>query len=117
MPQSNALIDSLNRSLCAAYHKGVGVPPRQSLSNQRVLETFGEQLPCDTSERMAAFLANKRYLFQKVKAQRGRRTFFQQPAILLAYFLADTMPVTTRDHWPLDEDDLAQVFSDLGIAF
>jgi len=107
----------LNRALCAAYQKGVGVAPKQTLSNLGVLDTFGELLSQDALERIEAFLASKRYIFQKIKAQRGRRDFFKQPAVLLAYFLAGTMPATVRERWPLDKDDLAQIFSDLGIAF
>jgi hypothetical protein len=47
----------------------------------------------------------------------SQRHFFNQPAVLLAYFLVEKMPAQTREHWPIDSDDLAKVFSDLGVAY
>ena len=41
----------------------------------------------------------------------------RQPASLLAYYLAQTMPSQTKNLWPLETNDLAQVFSDQGKKF
>jgi hypothetical protein len=52
-----------------------------------------------------------------VKERRNTRYFFRQPVALLAYYLANAKPEQTKEMWPLDTEDLALVFSDLGKKF
>lgn len=103
--------------LSDAYKKGTGLEPGRERSNQLVVDVFMELLPQDAPARIEEFLTAKSYVFDKIKEQKGLRHFFNQPAALLAYFLAETMPAQTREHWPIDSDDLAKVFSDLGAAY
>ena len=103
--------------LSGAYKKGTGVEPGQERSNQLVVDALIELLPQDAHARIEEFLTAKGYVFDKIKEQNGQRHFFNQPAVLLAYFLAERLPAQTRKHWPIDSDDLAKVFSDLGVAF
>ncbi|MDR0716495.1 MAG: RelA/SpoT domain-containing protein [Azoarcus sp.] len=102
--------------LSMAYRKGTGLEPGQEYSNQLVADAFMELLPQDAIDRIEAFLAKKNYIFDKVREQKGGRHLFNQPVVLLAYFLADTMPAQTRENWPIGSDDLDKVFSDLGCA-
>lgn len=99
------------------YKKGTGLEPGQERSNQLVVDAFMELLPQDAPARIEEFLTAKTYVFEKIKEQNGQRHFFNQPAVLLAYFLVENMPAQTREHWPMDSDDLAKVFSDLGAAY
>ncbi|PLC55709.1 hypothetical protein CR155_01235 [Pollutimonas nitritireducens] len=71
-------------------------------------------LPEDAISQLEAFLKDKSYVFDNIKEQNRQRHFFNQPAVLLAYFLAERMPAQTEEIWPIDSDDLAKVFSDLG---
>lgn len=103
--------------LSSAYKKGIGLEPGQERSNQLVVDALMELLPQDAPARIEEFLTAKSYVFGKIKEQKGQRHFFNQPAVLLAYFLVDKKPAQTRDHWPIDSDDLAKVFSDLGVAY
>lgn len=103
--------------LSTAYKKGTGLEPGQERSNQLVIDAFMELLPQDAPARIEEFLTAKNYIFDKIKEQKGQRHFFNQPAALLAYFLVDKIPAQTREDWPIDSDDLAKVFSDLGVAF
>lgn len=103
--------------LSSAYMKGIGLEPGQERSNQLVVDALMELLPQDAPVRIEEFLTAKSYVFDKIKEQKGQRHFFNQPAVLLAYFLVDKKPAQTRDHWPIDSDDLAKVFSDLGVAY
>ncbi|MGS5087707.1 GTP pyrophosphokinase [Hydrogenophaga sp. A37] len=103
--------------LSSAYKKGTGLEPGQERSNQLVLDAFMEVLPQDAPVHIEEFLTAKTYVFDKIKEQKGQRHFFNQPAVLLAYFLVEKMPAQTREHWPIDSDDLAKVFSDLGVAY
>lgn len=103
--------------LSGAYKKGTGLEPGQERSNQLVLDAFIELLPQDAHARIEEFLTTKGYVFDRIKEQKGQLHFFNQPAVLLAYFLVDKMPAQTREHWPIDTDNLAKLFSDLGVAF
>lgn len=103
--------------LSDVYKKGTGLEPGQERSNQLVVDAFMELLPQDAPARIEEFLTAKTYVFEKIKEQNGQRHFFNQPAVLLAYFLVENMPAQTREHWPMDSDDLAKVFSDLGVAY
>ena len=100
-----------------AYQSGTGLEPGQERSNHLVVDAFMELLPQDAPARIEEFLTAKSYVFDKIKEQKGQRHFFNQPAVLLAYFLVEKMPAQTREHWPIDSDDLAKVFSDLGNKF
>ena len=107
------LLDYLSK----VYKDGTGIAPGQERSNQLVIDSFMEMLPADSITHIQEFLSAKPYVFDKIKEQKGLRHFFNQPAVLLAYFLAEKMPAQTREQWPIDSDDLAKVFSDLGAAF
>lgn len=114
-----ALADKPQRQLLdyltSAYQKGTSIKPGQERSNQLVIDAFMELLPDDdTIGHIEEFLQSKSYIFSKIKEQKGQRHFFNQPAVLLAYFLVEKMPAQTKQTWPIDTDDLAKVFSDLG---
>lgn len=103
--------------LSSAYKNGTGLRPGQEHSNQLLIDAFMDLLPIDATARIEEFVASKPYIFDKIKQQNGQRHFFNQPCVLLAYYLANEMPVQTRELWPIGPDDLAKVFSDLGMAF
>ena len=103
--------------LSTAYREGTGLEPGDELSNQLVIDTFIEFLPEDAISDIKAFLAEKSYVFERIKAQLGSRQFLSQPAILLAYYLADRQPARVKSEWPIDDSDLQKVFSDLGIKY
>ena len=100
--------------LSGAYKIGTGLEPGQERSNQLVIDAFMDLLPGDAIQQLEAFLKDKSYLFDKIKEQNRQRHFFNQPAVLLAYFLVEKMPAQTEESWPIESDDLAKVFSDLG---
>jgi putative GTP pyrophosphokinase len=104
------LLDYLN----TAYASGTGLEPGQERSNQLVIDAFMDLLPEDAIPQLEAFLKDKSYVFDKIKEQNRQRHFFNQPTVLLAYFLVERMPAQTKESWPIDSDDLAKVFSDLG---
>ena len=53
----------------------------------------------------------------EIKERREANHFYRQPLSLLAYYLVQAMPSQTKDLWPLETNDLAQVFSDQGKKF
>lgn len=103
--------------LSAAYRQGVGYDSGQERSNQLVVDAFIDVMPPDATAQIEDFLKANSYVFDKIKEQKGTRQFFSQPVVLLAYFLAEKMPAQSRELWPIDSEDLAKVFSDLGKKF
>jgi len=117
LAKANAPQHQLLEYLSTAYKNGTGIAPGQERSNQLVVDALMELLPENPVDRIEEFLVSKNYIFDRIKEQKGQRHFFNQPAVLLAYFLSDKSPAQTRDIWPIDSDDLAKVFSDLGKKF
>jgi len=107
------LLDYLN----GAYQKGTELEPNQERSNQVVIDALMEILPENTSADIEKFLNEKGYIFEKIKERNGKRHFFNQSTVLLAYFMAHNKPSQIKQYWPIVSDDLEQIFSDLGIAF
>ena len=100
--------------LTSAYQTGTGLVPGQERSNQLVIDSFIEYLSNDAKSEIQKFLTTKSYIFDKIKEQNGMRHFFNQPVVLLAYYLVEIMTSRVKENWPIDSDDLAKVFSDLG---
>lgn len=101
-------------SLASIYKAGTALEPGKELSNQLVVDAFMEALPEDTVPELQEFLKEKPYIFDKIKQQNGQRHFFNQPTVLLTYFMVERMPAQTKAAWPIESDDLAKIFSDLG---
>lgn len=108
---------SLLSELSGIYEEMVGQPAGSERSNQLVIDAFAECLPVSTLSDIPGFFRDKSFIFDRVKKRRESKHFFRQPASLLAYYLTSVMPSQTKELWPLDFDDLALVFSDLGKKF
>lgn len=109
--------DQLLPFLACVYELGVGAtktPPQDASLNQAVVNA----LNFSYSERdILDFLNGHPFIFDKIKSRSATRPFFAQHASLLAYVAAGTFPAQTKAWWPLEDDDLAMVFSDLGQSF
>ena len=108
---------SLLAMLSKIYEVKVGFPAGAERSNQIVIDAFAESMPGDSLTAIPAFLQVTSFIFERVKERRTDKHFFRQPSSLFAYYLASTIPSQTKNLWPLDTDDLALVFSDLGMNF
>ena len=103
--------------LTHTYYEGTGIVAGNERSNQLVVDAFIDLLSPTESTDIKAFLNSKTYVFEKIKEQNGSRHFFNQPTVLLAYYLAFKMPAQTKIHWPFESTDLAKIYSDLGMKF
>lgn len=103
--------------LTATYEGGVKTAPGHELSNQILIDTCFDLVPKHPYKEINDFLQTKDFVFGKIKERVTTRHFFTQPAVLLAYYLAYAKSAQVKDIWPLDRDDLALVFSDLGKKF
>lgn len=86
-------------------------------SNHILIDTYFDLLPENADKLIPAFLTKNDFIFERVKNHLKSRHIFSQPSILLIYFLVSEMPAQIDARWPLDRDDLAMVFSDLGKKF
>lgn len=100
--------------LIQVYEKKTGQTPGAERSNQLLIDTYIDLLPSAPFTEISEYLNAKGFIFDKIKEQLGVRHFFGQPTVLLAYYLADASPARMQGLWPMDGDDLAKVFSDLG---
>ena len=100
--------------LSKLYEQLVGEAAGIERSNSLALDAFAEKLPRDFPVAIGTFVAGNPYIAERIKERRASRLFFRQPAALLGYFLAETMPSRAKENWPLDRDDLGVIFSDLG---
>ena len=99
------------------YASEIGADPEVERSNQLVIDTFADRLPDNPTTAVIEYLKDKSFIFEKLKERRATNHFYRQPLSLLAYYLVQTMPSQTKDLWPLETTDLAQVFSDQGKKF
>lgn len=104
-------------ALTKIYASEIGEAPEVERSNQLVIDTFADRLPQSPSTVVIEYLKSKPFIFEKIKERRLTNHFYRQPLSLLAYYLVTAMPSQTKDLWPLETEDLAQVFSDLGKKF
>jgi ppGpp synthetase/RelA/SpoT-type nucleotidyltranferase len=107
----------LLRAIEKLYTENIGERAGSERSNQLVIDAFAEKIPADWKTALPAFFQSKQFIFERVKERRNTRYFFRQPVALLAYYLANAKPEQTKEMWPLDTEDLALVFSDLGKKF
>lgn len=104
-------------ALSQLYASAIGIAPEVERSNQLVIDTFADRLPEDPSKVISEYLNGKPFIFEKVKERREANHFYRQPISLLAYYLVQTIPSQTKELWPLEIINLAQVFSDQGKKF
>ncbi|WP_321161517.1 hypothetical protein [Verminephrobacter eiseniae] len=107
----------LLKYLTKAYQDGTNLLAEQERSNQLVIDAFIELLPSNWDVEIRTFFDKNKYILQKIREHIGRRHFFNQPAVLLAYYLTSTMPAQTKEHWPIDSTDLEKIFIDLGMKY
>lgn len=103
--------------LAGVYEANVKAYPGQERSNQIVVDACFDLAPQAPYNEISDFLQAKGFVFDKIRERLTTRHFFAQPVVLLAYYLAQAKPAQVKDAWPLDRDDLALVFSDLGKRF
>ena len=116
-PNCSLTKDQMLPFLSCVYELGVGAiktPPQDASINQPLVCA----LNFSYSERdILDFLNGHPFIFDKIKSRSATRPFFAQHASLLAYVAAVRFPAQTKAGWPLEDDDLALVFSDLGQSF
>lgn len=108
-------LDELGSFLSKQYEEIVGVAPSgtEAPLNQLMIDHYGH-FHTSTIEALEPWLANHRYIGERIAKRRDFRSAFRMPGILLAYFFADTEPYRTKKDGPLPDSELGLVFGDLG---
>ena len=81
----------------------------------RFLDAYSEQIENYGAADFSKFLDDKVWLESKI-SQRRQEILFDDPIILLVYWIVSKEEQDFPEHWPFDLSLLRPVFTDLGIA-
>lgn len=101
--------------LSALYKRRVGLPPGSDRGNDIVVHTFRAQLGSDLTDRLVRMLDERPFIVTRIQGRYEESMAFRQPWVLLAYLLVSTWPQQTEHDWPLAQEDLTAIQTDLGV--
>jgi hypothetical protein len=107
----------LTRSLSALYCDKIGSAPQPSRVEGILLDAFSDILPNDVAGDTASYLGGNDFIVRVVANRATTRLLYRQPSILLVYLLAAGRGADLKARWPLTDDELRPIFSDLGLSF
>lgn len=70
-----------------------------------------------TNQEINNFLIEKNYIIDKIREKENYLILYRQPVVLILYYLIYNYKNLMLEIWPLEEEMLRSIFSDLGIAF
>jgi putative GTP pyrophosphokinase len=79
-----------------------------------IIEALSGLLGNSIAEETVELLNQKPFIVDCIRERAVSQHMFRQPSILLAYLGVHKAPTATRTVWPITEDDLRQIFVDLG---
>ena len=88
------------------------------LLNFTLFDTYRDILKGTTHADVEKFLSDRTFIAERVRQRATDHFFYQQPAILLIYWLVKNEDYEMKRRWPFGSlrDDLTQVYSDLGMS-
>lgn len=104
-------------ALSAVYLEKVGGYPQTSRVEGLLLDAFADLLTPGIAGDVARFLEAQGFIPAIVAGKAAKRLLYRQPSILLVYFLVATRGADVKFSWPLTDDELRPIFTDLGLAF
>jgi putative GTP pyrophosphokinase len=104
----------LFKSLDEIYKLRVIPQTERARINVRIIEALSEFLGNSIAKDVVELLDQKPFIVDRIRERAASQHMFRQPSILLAYLGVQKAPTATRTAWPITEDDLRQVFVDLG---
>jgi ppGpp synthetase/RelA/SpoT-type nucleotidyltranferase len=108
-------LSGFNDILTAAYG---GVDPDTYLDgyNTYLIDGLRGLTGGFSKDSLERFLEEKSYLRESIERHKGESALFSQPAVLLLYYLVNEQKDRILPKLPLPLEDLAPIYSDLGIA-
>ena len=99
------------------YQDKVSPDSQRARSNILIIEALAEILGTQIAAEMTTLLGEKPFIRDRILERIDTQHLFRQPAVLLAYLGTHKAPAGTKGRWPLTEEELKPIFSDLGKAF
>jgi ppGpp synthetase/RelA/SpoT-type nucleotidyltranferase len=112
--KAEAAMRDLGAFLSNEYQARVGSAPEPARSNELILDALMPDLPADVQHQIGRFIADTPYVPQRVAGRAKDQLLYRQPSILLAYWMADYSPGLLKDRWPLTQEEMRLIFSDIG---
>jgi len=112
------VVDELYLSFINAAKKRSGFPQYVESLNTAIFDTYKSTVQRNgiSADGVDAFITEKSYVLKKIAENVYGNILFEQPIILLLYYLVSKYESTTHDLWPFDMSYLAPIYSDLGIS-
>ncbi|MBR1241497.1 RelA/SpoT family protein [Bradyrhizobium sp. AUGA SZCCT0274] len=104
----------LTEELIHLYAERIGRAAEPTKVDGLLLEAFGSDEPA--MDALRQFLDEKSYLAEHIAERAKTKILFRQPSILLVYKAVSEGWRQASAKWPLTPNELAPVFSDLGIS-
>ncbi len=80
-----------------------------------ILDFYKKYAPADFTNVLRTFLAGKPFLGKEIASRAATSILFRQPSILLVYWIINVLPRSAASGGPLSLQELAPLYSDLGI--
>lgn len=109
-PERDAMLN-----LSTLYRQYVNFAPGSDLTNQIVLQAFRDQLGGHLVHGIEEMIRSRPFIPERIRERHSRLHSFRQPWILLAYYLVGSRPELVRHRWPLTDEEVQPVFTDLGV--
>jgi ppGpp synthetase/RelA/SpoT-type nucleotidyltranferase len=108
---SNRLAATVHRQ----YQEFVRLAPDPSALNTLLIDHFSKWAKDGFDAELAVFLNGKSFLAENIRERAPVSLLYRQPAILLVYWAIKQAPNTASAESPLTDDELAPLYSDLGV--
>lgn len=104
-----AVVDRLYRSF-------TGLEPEPSPLDTLLIDHFGQWAKTSFETDLKSFLEEKAFLADRIKERAPTDLLFRQPAVLIVYWAVKIAPHGAPENGPLTDEELAPIYSDLGVA-
>lgn len=102
------------RDLEEIYAEFTGDDPDIDMDNDILMDALSPFLCVTSSRSLRKWLREYDWLAERIAIRAGHDSLYMQPAVLVAYMLADERPLQLQDVWPLSTCQLRCIFSDIG---
>ena len=104
----SAAVDRLYRSF-------TGFDPQPSPLDTLLIDHFGQWAKEGFEKDLEQFLGEKAFLADRIKERAPTDLLYRQPAVLLVYWVIKSVPRAAPVGGPLTDEELAPIYSDLGL--
>tara|TARA_R110000787_G_scaffold168234_4_gene281132 strand:+ start:526 stop:1509 length:984 start_codon:yes stop_codon:yes gene_type:complete len=107
----------MTEALSPIYRRYIEVDPQVSRLEGLLLDALERPGPDDMVAAVQAMLERQEFIAAKIRERARTKLLFRQPSVLLAYFWAGKKGAELKTKWPLTDDELRPIFTDLGLSY